>query len=380
MGPSYFFLGFIEEKIRNTYNGPKPEVHLRYIDDIFGITQLSENDLKNWMNFVCNFHPSIQYTKDMSTTSVTFLDINIQIKNNKILTQIHYKKTDSHNYLRYDSFHPEPCKNSIPYCQLLRLRKLTTDDDQFEQDSNEMVSHFQKQGYPTGLIQQAKSKVGKKSQQSLLQPQLKATRHDHRIPFVTTYHPTIRKVFEVLKKNWPILSSSSSIFNTAPLLSLRRSPNLRQLLVRSRLTSDNEIPGTFPCDRARCVTCLHTSRITTLSCPNRDYTITSTFTCTSSNLVYAIQCMQCAKVYIGETGRRLGDRFAEHRRDVIAKRRSSPVAQHFGSTGHSLEDMSVMVLRQFTSDSSRKRGEMALIYHLGTQDPSGLNIDFSFNV
>ena len=153
MGPSYanLFLGFIEEKIRK------------------------ENDLKNWMNFVCNFHPSIQYTKDISTTSVTFLDINVQIKNNKILTQIHYKETDSHNYLRYDSFHPEPCKNSIPCCQLLRLRKLTTDDDQYEQDSNEMASYFQKQGYPTRLIQQAKAKVGKKSQQSLLQPQLKAT-------------------------------------------------------------------------------------------------------------------------------------------------------------------------------------------------------------
>ena len=33
MGPSYtnLFLGFIEEEIRNTYNGPKPEVHLQCI-------------------------------------------------------------------------------------------------------------------------------------------------------------------------------------------------------------------------------------------------------------------------------------------------------------------------------------------------------------
>ena len=123
MGPSYanLFLGFLEEKIRNSYNGPKPEMHLRYTDDIFGITQLSEDDLTNWMSFVANFHPAIQYTTDISRTSVTFLNINIQIKDGRILTQIHYKPTDSHNYLRYDSFHPESCKNSIPYIWRSRM-------------------------------------------------------------------------------------------------------------------------------------------------------------------------------------------------------------------------------------------------------------------
>eukprot|EP00061_Rhincodon_typus_P011131 g35927.t1 len=36
------------------------------------------------------------------------------------------------------------------------------------------------------------------------------------------------------------------------------------------------------------------------------------FTCTSSNLVYCICCSRCDPVDIGETKRRLGDRFAEH--------------------------------------------------------------------
>ena len=33
-------------------------------------------------------------------------------------------------------------------------------------------------------------------------------------------------------------------------------------------------------------------------------------------VVYAIHCMKCT-IYIGETGRRLGDRFREHRRYVL---------------------------------------------------------------
>ena len=45
-------------------------------------------------------------------------------------------------------------------------------------------------------------------------------------------------------------------------------------------------------------------------------------------------------VYIGETGRRLADRFREHRLDVLHKKSDFPVAQYFNSPGHSLEDVS----------------------------------------
>ena len=99
----------------------------------------------------------------------------------------------------------------------------------------------------------------------------------------------------------------------------------------------------------------------------------------TKNVVYAIQCLSCAKIYIGETKRRLGDRFVEHRRDTINNKANSPVAQHFNSAGHNLEDMSVMVLVECQSDEERKHKEMRLIYDLGTQDPIGLNVDFSFS-
>ena len=42
--------------------------------------------------------------------------------------------------------------------------------------------------------------------------------------------------------------------------------------------------------------------------------ITDRFTCTSANVIYCITCTLCNKLYIGETGRRLGDRFRELRR------------------------------------------------------------------
>ena len=48
----------------------------------------------------------------------------------------------------------------------------------------------------------------------------------------------------------------------------------------------------------------------------RSIKITDHFTCTSANVINCISCTLCKKVYIGETGRRLGDQFREHLRDV----------------------------------------------------------------
>ena len=55
---------------------------------------------------------------------------------------------------------------------------------------------------------------------------------------------------------------------------------------------------------------------------------TDRFTCSSANVIYCITCTYCKKLYTGETGRRLGDRFQEHFRDVEKddKDASKPVA------------------------------------------------------
>ena len=164
------------------------------------------------------------------------------------------------------------------------------------------------------------------------------------------------------------------------MLSLKKNPSLKNIFVKSKMDADDILAGTFNCNRKRCITCNYTNRETTIQGPSGHYTITTASTCTTSNVVYAITCLSCSKIYVGETKRRLADRFLEHRRDIINKKYSSPVAQHFNGQGHSIEDLSVSVLVQCSTDANRKLAEMRAIYTLGTQDPAGMNIDFSFNV
>ena len=84
---------------------------------------------------------------------------------------------------------------------------------------------------------------------------------------------------------------------------------------------------------------------------------------------------------MGETGRRLGDRFREHLRDVERndKDASKPVARHFNLPNHSKQHMAVCGLSlHLGSSESHKTPEQKYIFQIGPPNPHGINGRFSF--
>ena len=73
-----------------------------------------------------------------------------------------------------------------------------------------------------------------------------------------------------------------------------------------------------------------------IATPGGHITVQSKYTCVSENVVYAIKCRTCNKLYIGETGRSLGDRFREHLRSTRLSGTDLPVGRHFTSPGRSI--------------------------------------------
>ncbi len=67
--------------------------------------------------------------------------------------------------------------------------------------------------------------------------------------------------------------------------------------------------------------------------------------CRSSNLIYCITCKKCKVQYVGQTSKRLKDRFAGHFGDIQRDVTDKPVSHHFNSPGHNgTKDMSIYVL------------------------------------
>ena len=98
----------------------------------------------------------------------------------------------------------------------------------------------------------------------------------------------------------------------------------------------------------------------------------------ASKVIYMIQCTKCNLQYIGETKRRLKDRFNEHRRPVINPFCSyNPVAvsRHFLTSGHAEDHMILIPLEKLhtSRDSIRKAREAFLIHRGKTLEPAGLN-------
>ena len=171
MGPSYanLFAGYVEHQFFNKYNGPKPELYGCYIDDCIGAISSSREELDQFITSVNSFHPALKYTWEISETSLAFLDIKVSIRGNVLCTSVHYKPTDSHSYLLYSSSHPSHVKNSIPYSQFLRLRRLCSDDSDFSSNSEEMCQFFEKRGYPVSVVKAGHHRAQQFDRQSSLQ-------------------------------------------------------------------------------------------------------------------------------------------------------------------------------------------------------------------
>ena len=69
-----------------------------------------------------------------------FLDVTIILYGNgKIETDIHYKPSNSHRYLNYNSFHPTHCKDNIPFNLAKRIIMLVTNSDKMELQLRELA-------------------------------------------------------------------------------------------------------------------------------------------------------------------------------------------------------------------------------------------------
>ena len=138
-----------------------------------------------------------------------------------------------------------------------------------------------------------------------------------------------------------------NVFKNLPLVAYRRCKNISDILVRAELTEDPDSSnsrvtlGSFRCNSRNCTTCPyieHGRTQYTFHSTGETYHIKSHITWTTFNVIYLIQCRLCNLQYIGETKRRLKDRFNEHRRPVLNPTSNyihTAVSEHFLSNNHS---------------------------------------------
>ena len=76
-----------------------------YIDDLSFIWEQGEESLRNFIDQVNLFQPTIKFTAEYSKEEVNFLDLNIKLSDGKPKADFFVKPTDTHQFLDLTSSH-----------------------------------------------------------------------------------------------------------------------------------------------------------------------------------------------------------------------------------------------------------------------------------
>lgn len=106
----------------------------------------------------------------------------------------------------------------------------------------------------------------------------------------------------------------------------------------------------------------------------KTYQVKNHIDCKSSNVVYGVFCKKCNKiVYVGETGVTLYQRHVLNL-SLIRRETNDPVAMHFYTDEHTVEDYSVIGIEKLYKDETyRKFRENLWKKKLNTYMPFGIN-------
>ncbi|XP_056017979.1 uncharacterized protein LOC125668012 isoform X3 [Ostrea edulis] len=80
-------------------------------------------------------------------------DILIVKEGVKIITDLYYKNTDSHQYLMFNSCHPSHTKRNIPFNMARRICTIVIDEDHRNTRLSELKIFLCRQKYPPKLIE-----------------------------------------------------------------------------------------------------------------------------------------------------------------------------------------------------------------------------------
>ena len=378
MAPNYanIFMYIFESDILDT--APlKPKVWWRFIDDIFLVWPHGTETLTTFLRFLNEKHNTIQFTWEYSSSEIHFLDVTIKLHNGNYSTTLYTKPTDGHTYLQYGSSHPAHCKKSLPYSQAIRIRRICSNINDYDIQTDLLTNYLSRCGYPRPLLIKSIEKARRLDRETLLQYKV----HESSPPkmnLITTFNPRSPINIDELKANWNILDTNSEtkyLFNSIVSIVYRRSQNLKDILVHSDLNHQKPNLGCKPCNKP-CVTCafMDTTDIFRSRHTKITYHIRQDIDCQTHNVIYLIYCNHCLIQYIGQTSQTLNKRIQQHRSDINLKKDTS-ISQHFNTTNHDVNNLRVIGIQRLrrNNTSIRLATESIWIAEIKSTNPIGLN-------
>ena len=314
------------------------EFYSRFMDD--GFTLLPKSvDPQKFLECLNSLHPSIRFTLESATVlringvqvqKLNFLDITIiLLEDGTLQTDIHYKPTNSHQYLDYQSFHPLHVKDNIPYGLAKRIVVFVSDSERMEFRLNQLRSWLHRCNYPRTIVEKGIHNA------RLQGPAPKPANKKDTLPLITTYASNL-DLKPVAHHVRSLISSKQHgrlgdvLRNVKVVAAYKQPANLQHQLCRARFVDPAKSiqrplkprlpPGLFrSCNTEtdqRCKLCQldYIQQCTSFTCSNNKvWEIRSHITCNTKYVLYYLVCNMCNKTtYSGKTWQKLRGRTNDH--------------------------------------------------------------------
>ncbi len=309
--------------------------YFRYLDDVFMVWHASLPNHEAIIVIFNSIDPNIQFTVESSheinriSGGIPFLDVEVYLKDGRILFDLYSKDTDTYNYLPFSSSHPRHCSRNIPYCLARRIIAFVSEDQNVSKRLHELKMRLTNKGYPSNLISEGIRRAKLLSRHDILHGREDPSKEngdgrasDNPVYFVTTHNPRaknlthqINGIVDNLNRDMP---NGKSVQVKA---SFRKSPSLKDQLMYQRMLK----PQVRKCGK-NCIFCAYITTGSTIVLKNGMKVHTNgDFECSSRNVVYIATCDGCKESYIGETGDQLLSRWTVHRQQSKLAPLQAPV-------------------------------------------------------
>ena len=147
-----WFVSKVETDILNSNIDCKPLFYRRYVDDVFALFKC-EKDRDSFFTVLNKAHPNLQFTMEVSSGSLPFLDTEISINNESFETKVFRKPTNTGVLLNYNSMAPMKWKKSLIRCMLTRAVRVSSNLDSFRSELQTIRSDFARNSYPSHIVE-----------------------------------------------------------------------------------------------------------------------------------------------------------------------------------------------------------------------------------
>lgn len=125
LAPNYANLFMADFENKFVFNYPMQAAHYRcYIDNIFFVWEHSTDELQQFIDHLNSCHSTTKFTQTVSNNQITYLDLDIYIKESRLHSKTHFKTTNTFSYIYGFLNHPSSTfKKSTQGWKLQNLSK-----------------------------------------------------------------------------------------------------------------------------------------------------------------------------------------------------------------------------------------------------------------